>query len=326
MSRISIILSFVLLGLVSWYSLEGFETRVLIALIPFLFAVQISLNDLLELYVVGSLRKNMFNLVIAPGTVAHELSHLIAAMLTGCEIRRVNLFRPDSRTGNLGYVEYAPGRDEFEFLRNLLVAFAPFFGCGILLILLLNVSSAITGENLLDFGIIDVENSFSIIIKNFINQFSYLDAYPALLLIIYLQLCLGLGSAPSSQDFRVSIRSLKKKWVSVVLLLLVAVSLIMIGEYAHILGDYGVQLSQAVRTGLRFSVVVLSISILFLVLSVPFIFVLIRFSEIGTNGKLVSLIITLLMLIITNSVLLSVCVFLLLLFLIRYRRLFLKPR
>ncbi len=326
MSRLSIILSFVLLGLVSWYLLEGFETRAYVALIPFLFAVQISLNDLLELYVVGRLRRNMFNLVIAPGTVAHELSHLIAAMLTGCEIRKVKLFSPDSRTGNLGYVEYAPERDEFEFLRNLLVAFAPFFGCGILLILLLNISSAVTGQNLLDFGIMDVKDSFSIIIKNFIDQFHYLDAYPALVLIIYLQLCLGLGSAPSSQDFRVSLRSLRKKWVSVMLLLLIAVSLIMIGEYAHLLGDYGIQLSGAVRTGLRFSVVVLSVSILFLVLSVPFVFVLIRFSEIGTNGKLVSLIITLLVLILTNSVVLSVCVFLLLLSLIRYPRVFLKPR
>ena len=326
MSRLSIILSFVLLGLVSWYLLEGFETRVLIALIPFLFAVQISLNDLLELYVVGRLRKNMFNLVIAPGTVAHELSHLIAAMLTGCEIRKVKLFSPDSRTGNLGYVEYAPERDEFEFLRNLVVAFAPFFGCGILLILLLNVSSAITGENLLDFGVMDLEDSFSIIIRNFLNQFNYLDAYPAILLIVYLQLCLGLGSAPSSQDFRVSLRSLRKRWVSVVLLLLVIISIIMIGEYAHMLGGYGIQVSEFIRMGLRFSVVVLSVSILFLVLSIPFVFVIIKFSEIGTNGKLVSLIITLLMLIITNSVVLSVCVFLLLLFLIRYQRVFLKPR
>jgi len=326
MRRLSIILSFVLLGLVSWYLLEGFETRVWIALIPFLFAVQISLNDLLESYVVGRLRKNTFNLVIAPGTVAHELSHLIAAMLTGCEIRRVRLFRPDSRTGNLGYVEYAPGRDEFEFLRNLLVAFAPFFGCGILLILLLNVSGSITGENLLDLSIMNVENSFSIIIKNFLNQFNYLDAYPAILLIVYLQLCLGLGSAPSSQDFRVSIRSLRRRWISVVLLLLVTVSLIIIGEYAHLLGDYGMQLSEAVRTGLRFSVIVLLISILFLVLSVPFVFVLIKFSEIGTNGKLISLSITLVALILTNSVMVSVCVFLLLLFLFRYQRLFLKPR
>jgi len=326
MSRLSIILSFVLLGLVSWYLLEGFEIRAYVALIPFLFAIQISLNDLLELYVVGRLRKNMFNLVIAPGTVAHELSHLIAAMLTGCEIRRVRLFSPDSRTGSLGYVEYAPERDGFEFLRNLVVAFAPFFGCGILLILLLNVSSAITGDNLLDFGVVDLEDSFSIIIRNFLNQFNYLDAYPAILLIVYLQLCLGLGSAPSSQDFRVSLRSLRRRWISVMLLLLLAVSLIMTGEYAHLLGDYGVQLSGAVRTGLRFSVVVLSVSILFIVLSIPFVFAIIKFSEIGTTGKLISLIITLLMLIITNSVVLSVCVFLLLLLLIRYQRVFLKPR
>jgi len=323
---LSIILSFVLLGLVSWYLLEGFETRAYVALIPFLFAIQISLNDILESYVVGRLRRNTFNLVIAPGTVAHELSHLIAAMLTGCEIRKVRLFSPDSRTGSLGYVEYAPERDEFEFLRNLLVAFAPFFGCGILLILLLNVSSSVTGENLLDFGVMDLKDSFPIIIKNFLNQFSYLDAYPAILLIVYLQLCLGLGSAPSSQDFRVSLRSLRRRWISVVLLLLVTVSLIIIGEYAHLLGDYGIQLSEAIRTGLRFSVVVLSISILFIVLSIPFVFAIIKFSEIKTNGKLISLIITLVALILTNSVMVSVCVFLLLLFLFRYQRLFLKPR
>ncbi len=287
--------------------------------------MQIFLNDLLEIYVISRLRRNMFNLLIAPGTVAHELSHLIAAMLTGCEIKRVNLFRPDSRTGSLGYVEYAPGRDEFEFLRNLIVAFAPFFGCGILLILLLNVSSAITGENLLDFGIMDVENSFSMIIKNFLNQFNYLDTYPALLLIIYLQLCLGFGSAPSSQDFRVSGRSLRRRWISVMLLLLVIISIVMIGEYAHLLGDYGIQLSGAVRTGLRFSVIVLSISILFIVLSIPFIVVLIKFSEIGVVGKIITLAVSLIALILTNSMVISVCVFLLLLLLIRYQRVFLKP-
>jgi len=325
-SRLSIILSFVLLGLLSWYLLEGLETRVWIALIPVLFAVQISLNDILEVYILKKLSRNSFSLVIAPGTIAHELSHLIAAMLTGCEIKRVNLFRLNSKTGTLGYVEYTSRRDEFEFLRNLIVGFAPFFGCGILLILLLNIGSSITGENFLDVNILDVENSIFIIIENFLNQFYYLDIYPALFFIIYLQLCLGLGSAPSSQDFRVSGRSLRGKWLGIALSLLVLASLIIVGEFAPVLGEYGVQISEIIRLGFRFSVLVLSISVMFLLLSIPFIFILVKFSEIGSLGKIISMIISLIILILTDSLFLSAGLFLLLVFLFRYQWVFLKPR
>jgi len=324
MGRISIIVLFVFLGLVLWFALEGFVTRY-ISLIPVLFAIQISLNDVLELYILKRAGRNLFSLVIAPGTIAHELSHLVAAVITGCEIKRVNLFRLNSRTGTLGYVEYSSRRDEFEFLRNLIVGFAPFFGCGLLLILLLNIGNSITGENLLDVNV-DLEGSVFLIIEKFLNQFYYLDSYPVILIILYLQLCLGLGSAPSSQDFRISGRSLRGKWLSVVLLLLVVASVIIVGEYAQALGDYGTKISETIKLGFRFSVIVLLISVMFLLLSVPFIFILMKFSEIGTVGKISTLVISGIALILTDSFLLSGGAFLLFLLVFRYQWVFLKPK
>ena len=192
-NRISIMLVFVFFGLLSWFALEDFEIRAYITLIPILFAIQISLNDALELHILKRFKGTFFNILIAPGTIAHELSHLIAATLTGCQINRINLFRLNSKTRTLGYVEYAQRRDEFELFRNILIGFAPFFGCGMFLILLLNLSSSITGEDLLAVG-----DSVFTIPERFLSQFHYLDSYPALFLIIYLQLCLGFGSAPST--------------------------------------------------------------------------------------------------------------------------------
>ena len=41
------------------------------------------------------------------GTPIHELSHLIIAILTGHKIKEVKFFKPDPRTGTLGYVSHS---------------------------------------------------------------------------------------------------------------------------------------------------------------------------------------------------------------------------
>lgn len=68
--------------------------------------------------------------VFFPGTVIHEASHLVACILLGVRVGRVNLFGPEPgvRGGyTLGYVEHARTGP----LRGTLVGLAPVFGCAL---------------------------------------------------------------------------------------------------------------------------------------------------------------------------------------------------
>lgn len=64
------------------------------------------------------------------GTPIHEFSHVIAAVITGHKIMEVKLFKPDPRTGTLGYIahSYNPHNLFQSTIGNTLIAIAPFFG------------------------------------------------------------------------------------------------------------------------------------------------------------------------------------------------------
>jgi len=70
------------------------------------------------------------------GTPVHELSHALACLIGGHRIKRIALFRPDPRTGVLGYVEhtYDPGSFYQRVVGNFLIGIAPFFGGALALV------------------------------------------------------------------------------------------------------------------------------------------------------------------------------------------------
>jgi hypothetical protein len=64
------------------------------------------------------------------GTPIHELSHAVAAMIGGHQIQSMQLFKPDKRTGSLGYVVHTYDSDNLyqSVIGNSIIAIAPFFG------------------------------------------------------------------------------------------------------------------------------------------------------------------------------------------------------
>jgi hypothetical protein len=163
------------------------------SLIPFLLSLQILLKDA-SIFYLGKIARpysRFWKFLLAPGTILHELSHASAVILCGGKIKRIQLFNPDPSTGTLGWVEYSSPEDAWITLRDLIVAFAPFFGCGIFvfLILLLIQPSILVEPSLLSF------------LKNF--QFES----PLAWIAGYLILCSGFGAAPSPEDFKSSFRT-----------------------------------------------------------------------------------------------------------------------
>lgn len=64
------------------------------------------------------------------GTPIHELSHYLAAVVSNHKVVDMQLFKPDKRTGSMGYVAHSYKLDNFyqAVVGNTFIAIAPFFG------------------------------------------------------------------------------------------------------------------------------------------------------------------------------------------------------
>ncbi|MEA3255149.1 MAG: M50 family metallopeptidase [Candidatus Altiarchaeota archaeon] len=201
------------------------------------FALQILLNDLLESYLASRLKTKYFNLVIAPGTVIHEFSHALMAKITGCRITKISFFNPKQNV--LGFVEYTQPRDGFQLYRNLLIGFAPFFGCGIFLIALFNYLAQQNPDiTVINPGLVEIKTLDGIlstllsVLKKFFEQLIYLNlSSPLILLILYLEYSISLGSAPSSKDFKDSFHSITRYKLQTLTLILLLTSIILLTGY-----------------------------------------------------------------------------------------------
>ena len=322
-SRFFIISGFILLSMASWYLLEGFILRNYIALIPILFSIQILLNDFIEMYLFIRLNSLWFKILIAPGTILHELSHAVAAKITGCKITDISLFHLDAR-GNLGSVKYTQSRDKFSVLRNFIVGFAPFFGCGIMLVALLNLAQSYHHGEILTVSIINCQSvesilrSIALIIQRFYQQFLLSSLNPITILILYLQICLGLGAAPSSVDFKDTFSSAIRHPVGTLILTFLFASIFYLGEYP-LTSRYVVLL-------FKWILLILLVSVSLLTASIPLIYLGTKFMELSLTKKFFTLAIPVLVHLSINNTALTLLAFLVTLFTLRYSWIFLRPK
>ena len=89
-----------------------------------------ALSNLLTRLLSRTLRKDwLYYLILAPGTIIHELCHTVASLILLVPVCEVHLFRlrhePDG-TVQLGEVVH----DNTDPIRNFLIAMAPLFGAG----------------------------------------------------------------------------------------------------------------------------------------------------------------------------------------------------
>ncbi len=268
--RYVILSFFILVSIGCWYFLDGFILRPYITIILLLFSALIFANDFIELYLFRRLDSKWFTMAVFPGTVLHEFSHAFAAILFGGHITDIKLFDFNSSTGTLGWVEYAQPADRFSVLRSFAVGFAPFFGCGIVLIALFNFTLS------LSYGVFFTPRSISVgsagqlfdslgvIFRVFYSQFVFMFSKPLFAVLLYLQVCLGLGAAPSSVDFKGSFSSVFRHPIGAILLLLLFLCVFVLGEYSG--------LSEYVVFAFNWVIFLLFVSLCILISSIPVIY------------------------------------------------------
>jgi len=155
------------------------------------------------------------------GTPVHELSHYLAAVIANHKIIDLRLFKPDKRTGSLGYMTHSYREDNFyqAVIGNTLIAIAPFFGGAAVIYLISSIifsGFSLFSGNVPEIHYLNLNNlldwkSYSLIFTSHVKFFSYLINKifsPAMLmnwrLYMFLFLMFGIANhlSPSGSDFQ----------------------------------------------------------------------------------------------------------------------------
>jgi hypothetical protein len=192
------------------------------SLFPIIFAC-IILNFLSKLqnrllYRIGGWNALMLTAWI--GTPIHELSHYIAAIIANHKILELKLFKPNKRTGVIGYMSHTFREDSFyqTTFGNAITAIAPFFGGALAIYLLSNFlfpsfslfSDAIPKINFFPIGHVGDPQMWSVTFKSHLDFFKYLfhtffsgQMLHSWKLYVFLFIMFGIANhlSPSGTDF-----------------------------------------------------------------------------------------------------------------------------
>lgn len=204
------------------------------------------------------------------GTVIHETSHLLMAIMFGHKIQEVKFFKPisSSSDGVLGYVNHSYNKNNlYHNIGNFFIGIAPLIGGTIVIFLLfkflvpnayeymkntLNISSYISALNSLN--IIEflklLSNDFLILIKSLITNFN-LSTFIFLILMYSISTHMGLSGA----DLKGSLNGL-------VFLFLISfiISLFKLNIFSGVIITYNIYVGLFMSIGLIFSIITLAIS------------------------------------------------------------------
>ncbi len=154
------------------------------------------------------------------GTPIHELSHFLAAVIANHKILELKLFKPNKRTGTIGYMAHTYQEDSFyqTTFGNAITAIAPFFG-GALAIYLLSTflfpsfslfSEAVPRINFFPFDKTLDPEIWTGFFESHLNFFKYLfhtffsaQMLHSWKLYLFLFIMFGIANhlSPSGQDF-----------------------------------------------------------------------------------------------------------------------------
>ena len=287
----SVIGVLILISLLNWFLFHSYAVRVYYAVIPALLAIQVLFNNMIEyLLVVKAGNTRWFSILVSPGTILHELSHAAAAVITGCKVTSISLFHFDKNTGVLGSVTYTSPPSRLSFIRDLTVAFAPFYGCSFAVVFIAKYvfNQAITTDAL-QVNLAGVFQAVSSSLGMFIIQYTQiLSQSPLLSVILYLQLCFAFGAAPSGFDFQGIVTSARRNLTGLVLAASTVILAALLIEYAPQLGDYGMILSDFLTIALDWTVFLLLLSTTLLLFSLTLLYSSSMWLEAGMFGKIAS--------------------------------------
>lgn len=137
--------------------------------------------------------KTLYVILMLPGTIAHESSHAVMALLMGSRITSFSVI-PSGDT--LGHVEYTAPK--LPIIGNVAISIAPLIGCPAILLL---ISGYLGVHFNFPQGSFDILAETRILLDgtfSFITGLDYLNWKTYLFL--YFALTLGAGAAPSKPD------------------------------------------------------------------------------------------------------------------------------
>ena len=169
------------------------------------------LSRLLDRLILRRIGRTLYLITQWPGVMVHELSHLIACLITFTRVFQVKLFAPQGDT--LGFVSHAQVRNP---VKNIIISIAPLFGVTAVIWLLIKfllpelyfsvanpVNKALTDfssfQSFFNFSKEYFQTFWHYITNLWQNiDFTRWQTY----LFIYLMLSLGAHFAPSKQDLK----------------------------------------------------------------------------------------------------------------------------
>jgi len=138
----------------------------------------------------------LFYLLILPGTVVHELSHVLACLMTGVHVRDVRLFSPQAN-GVVGWVTH----DTADPLRRGFIALAPFLGGSVAIYALIRFVLPPTEVDPLTSQPVDLALGFKAAAATIVGIVRSSNLHePKTWFGLYLLFSLGYAVAPSRQD------------------------------------------------------------------------------------------------------------------------------
>ncbi len=141
----------------------------------------------------SSASKTLYVVLMLPGTIVHESSHAVIALLMGARITDFSVMPSGS---SLGYIKYTAPK--IPLIGNTAIAAAPLIGCPAILLLISHYFGVHFGSPPGTFDIL-METRFLLDkTLSFIMGLDYLNWKTYVFL--YLALTLGAGAAPSKTD------------------------------------------------------------------------------------------------------------------------------
>jgi MFS family permease len=143
------------------------------------------------------------------GTPIHEASHAVFCLLFGHKIKEIAFFKPDRKTGCLGYVHHSYNRrNPYCVIGNFFIGSAPLLGGSLALFAILFLFYPEAAKKLFTNPGMGSGNFFSMVGNHFSFALSVLSTIwtqASLLswpfyLFLYLIICVGSHLAPSAQD------------------------------------------------------------------------------------------------------------------------------
>lgn len=159
--------------------------------------------------------------LMAPGTISHELCHWLMCKLLLVEVRKTVLFSPNPRSGQLGYVEFRLPRDSWTApLRAFAIGWAPLiFGSCLLALTVFALNPEYDWLGSLDLirvvrGDLPFQRAFEQGVEEWQKTvrpefFQRASTY----LWLTLAFLIGMGVGPSSADLALPFKQARKRWI-----------------------------------------------------------------------------------------------------------------